>query len=33
MDEGGPIQWLYEQRLLSEPVRELLFSEAAVLAP
>jgi chemotaxis-related protein WspB len=32
MDESGPIQWLYEQRLLPEPVRELLFSEVAALA-
>jgi chemotaxis-related protein WspB len=32
MDKGGPIQWLYEQRLLPEPVRELLFSEVAALA-
>jgi chemotaxis-related protein WspB len=27
MDSRGPIQWLHEQRLLSEPVRQLLFSE------
>jgi len=31
MDAKGPIQWLHEQRLLSEPVRDLLFSEAATL--
>jgi chemotaxis-related protein WspB len=27
MDTKGPIQWLHEQRLLSEPVRDLLFAE------
>jgi len=32
MDSQGPIQWLHEQRLLSEPVRNLLFSEAIALA-
>jgi chemotaxis-related protein WspB len=31
MDSQGPIQLLYEQRLLSEPVRNLLFSEAMAL--
>lgn len=33
MDSEGPIQWLHEQRLLSEPVRNLLFSEAIALTP
>ena len=33
MDANGPIQWLYEQRLLSVPVRNLLFSETMDLAP
>jgi len=28
MDTKGPIQWLHEQRLLSEPVRDLLFAES-----
>jgi len=27
MDERGAIQWIHEQRLLPEPVRNLLFSE------
>ena len=27
MDAKGPIQWLKEQRLLSEPVRDLLFAQ------
>ena len=27
MDGKGPIQWVHEQRLLSEKVRDLLFSE------
>lgn len=31
MDSHGPIQWLHEQRLLSEPVRNLLFSETVAL--
>ena len=31
MDEKGPIQWLHAQRLLSEPVRNLLFSEPVAL--
>ena len=31
MDGQGSIQWLHEQRLLSEPVRNLLFSEQAML--
>ena len=29
----GPIQWLREQRLLSEPVRDSLFSVAAAVTP
>jgi len=29
MDHHGVIQWVREQRLLPEPVRDLLFSEAA----
>jgi chemotaxis-related protein WspB len=33
MDSQGPIQWLHAQRLLSEPIRELLFSELAALPP
>jgi chemotaxis-related protein WspB len=33
MDEHGPIQWLHAQRLLSEPLRQLLFSEVAALPP
>jgi chemotaxis-related protein WspB len=28
MDTKGPVQWIHEQRLLSEPVRDLLFSQA-----
>ncbi len=32
MDEQSPVQWIYEQRLLSEPVRNALFSEVAALA-
>ena len=31
MDDQSPIQWIYEQRLLPDPVRNLLFSEPAVL--
>jgi chemotaxis-related protein WspB len=30
-DERGVIQWIHEQRLLSEQVRDLLFSETARL--
>ncbi|HTL56678.1 MAG TPA: chemotaxis protein CheW [Candidatus Limnocylindrales bacterium] len=33
MDSAGPIQWLHEQRLLSEPVRDLLFSETMAHTP
>jgi chemotaxis-related protein WspB len=33
MDSQGPVQWLYEQRLLSEPVQTLLFSEPMALLP
>jgi chemotaxis-related protein WspB len=32
MDDQSPIQWIYEQRLLSEPVRKVLFAEPALLA-
>jgi chemotaxis-related protein WspB len=32
MDSRGPIQWLHAHRLLSEPVRRLLFSEPVHLA-
>ena len=32
MDDQSPIQWIYEQRLLPEPVRNVLFSEPAALA-
>jgi chemotaxis-related protein WspB len=31
MDSRGPIQWLHAQHLLSEPIRELLFSQTAAL--
>ena len=27
MDPHGPIQWVHEQRLLSEPVRNILFAK------
>ena len=27
MDDQGALQWIHEQHLLSEPMRELLFSE------
>ena len=33
MDSLGPVQYLYEQRLLSEPVQSLLFSRSVVLQP
>jgi chemotaxis-related protein WspB len=29
MDDKCPIQWIYEQRLLPEPVRNVLFAEPA----
>lgn len=32
MDGKGPIQWLHAQRLLSEPIRQLLFAEPSALA-
>jgi len=32
MDDKRPIQWIYEQRLLSEPVRNLLFTEPAAIS-
>jgi chemotaxis-related protein WspB len=32
MDNQRPIQWIYEQRLLPEPVRKVLFSQSAVAA-
>jgi chemotaxis-related protein WspB len=32
MQDPSPIQWIYEQRLLPEPVRNVLFSETAALA-
>jgi chemotaxis-related protein WspB len=32
MDAHGPIQWLDTQGLVSEPIRELLFSEVATLS-
>jgi chemotaxis-related protein WspB len=32
MDDQTPIQWIYEQRLLPEPVRDVLFGETAALA-
>jgi chemotaxis-related protein WspB len=31
MDNQSPVQWIYEQRLLPEPVRNVLFSEPAAL--
>jgi chemotaxis-related protein WspB len=31
MDSGRPIQWIHEQRLLSESLRNLLFSHPAEL--
>ena len=30
-DSNGAIQWIYEQRLLPEPVRQLLFSQPGAL--
>ena len=30
-DSWGAIQWIYEQRVLPEPVRQLLFSEPEVV--
>jgi chemotaxis-related protein WspB len=30
MDDLSPVQWIYEQRLLPEPVRNVLFSETAL---
>jgi chemotaxis-related protein WspB len=33
MDSQHPVQWIYEQRLLPERVRDLLFSEPAALMP
>ncbi len=30
MDDRSPIQWIYEQRLLPDPVRNVLFSENAL---
>lgn len=32
MDDGGPIQWLNSQHLLTEPIRDLLFSQIPALA-
>ena len=32
MDPQGPIQWVHEQRLLSDRLREALFSEPALLS-
>ncbi len=32
MDAPTPVQWIYEQRLLPDPVRNVLFSETVVLA-
>jgi chemotaxis-related protein WspB len=31
MDDKSPVQWIYEQRLLPEAVRNILFREPAVL--
>lgn len=31
MDSKGPIQWLHAQRLLAEPIRDLLFAPAVEL--
>ncbi len=33
MDGKGPVQWLHEERLLTEPVRDLLFAESVALNP
>ncbi len=30
MDPAGPIQWFYEQHLLTEPVQQLIFDAAAI---
>ncbi len=30
MEDQSPIQWIYEQRLLPEPVRDVLFSETVL---
>lgn len=30
MDDRSPVQWIYEQRLLPDPVRNVLFAETAV---
>jgi chemotaxis-related protein WspB len=30
MDPEGPVQWIDEQRLLSEPVRDLIIAETAI---
>lgn len=30
MEDQNPIQWIYEQRLLPEPVRDVLFSETVL---
>ena len=29
MDDKSPVQWIYEQRLLPEPMRNVLFAEPA----
>ena len=31
MDDQSPVQWIYEQRLLPEPVRNVLFTQPAAL--
>jgi chemotaxis-related protein WspB len=31
LDPQGPIQWVHEQRLLAEPLRDMLFSGVAAL--
>ena len=32
MEDPNPVQWIYEQRLLPESVRDVLLSENALLA-
>ena len=32
LDPQGPIQWVHEQRLLAEPLRDVLFSGVAALS-
>jgi chemotaxis-related protein WspB len=32
LDPQGPIQWIHEQRLLAQPLRDMLFSGVAALS-